>query len=265
MVDFEGLRKQWYQSKPVIFEIIKRLMYKEAVFLRDGCVHRCIKANAVHYLQQNFERYHFDSEPFNLYGSLGHFPNLPMFSFNRNIKREEMTEFNKHYLKFMKGYDFMLDIDNLDLELAYKTAHNVKKDFDKMKIPYWLLFSGNKGFHIRVDYQDFPKNLKQMKYENLVALFKRVAENYKIINLHEDIDLQVFDTRRIAKTPYSVVYPNYLIAMPLSDSQFNDFSLKEMSLPYNIHRTKGMYNRGVLKRDGKKENFGKFIKKYSKI
>ena len=67
---FEALKRQWYKEKFVLFNIIKTMMYKETVFLRKGCVHRCIKANAVRYLEMNFDRYHFHSEPMNLYSSI---------------------------------------------------------------------------------------------------------------------------------------------------------------------------------------------------
>lgn len=269
MVDekFEKLRKAWYSDRNVQFEIIKNLMHRETVFLHTEkrLAHRCIKANAIHYLQSNWNRYHFFEEPFNLYASLAKMPSMPVFSFNRFTKKDEMKQFNEKAHEYMKGFDFMFDIDNEDVELAYTTASKIKADFDERKISYFILFSGKKGFHIRVDYEDFPDWIKKLNYYDTAKLFKEFAENYRNINGLPDIDLSIFDIRRIAKAPYSVVYPYYFIALPLSDSQFENFKLKEVSLPYWLNRTSELYKRGVLKRQGTNKAFGSMIKEFTNL
>ncbi len=172
---FESLRFHWYNNPKIIFNLIESLKYKETVFLREGCVHRCIKSNASHYLMKNFSRYHFfENENFNLYNSLAHYPNLPMFSFNRYNKRTEQDQFNKQYTDFMKGYDFLIDIDNPDIKSALNTLKAVMKDFKG--VPYYVLFSGKKGYHLKVDYFDFPKELKELNWNQLSELFKKFED-----------------------------------------------------------------------------------------
>lgn len=261
--DFEKLRRQWYKDENVLFNIIDHQKYRETVFIRKGVAHRCIKANAIKYLVANFSRYHFNEEPFNIYGSLAKFPDLPMFSFNRIQKKQQMNQFNVSFPKYMTTYDFLMDIDNEDLKLAYSTAFKVKRVLDSKKIPYYLIFSGKKGFHFRVDYEDFPQEMKVIKFPELAQKLKRFAENFRAINNLPDIDTSIFDLRRIAKTPYSVVYPYYLVAMPLTDEKFEDFKLSEMSLPYLIERTTELFKRGVLKRKGEPDNFSRLIKEYT--
>lgn len=270
MVDeqFERLKKLWYSHYNVKFELVRNLMYREAVFIKiaeKSAVIRCMKINATPYLDANIKRFKFNEETMNLYGSLGHFPNLPMFSFNMKDKRIQQDDFNKKFLDYMKGFDLLIDIDNEDLQLAYASAVKVKKIFDEYNVPLWLQYSGSKGFHCRIDYIDLPKYMKDMSWVELSEYYKRFAENLRMIEGIPDIDLSVFDLRRIAKTPYSVVYPYYFIALPLSDEEFNNFNLEMVSLPYNLNRIEKIRKRGLLKRKGTSEGILQMFKKYCEV
>lgn len=257
---FQHYRELWYQNEDVLFNIIECLKYRETVLIRleSPTTIRCIKANAIQYLMMNFRRYKFFEQPYNLYQSLSIYPNMPMFSFMPNKRREQQDDFNDKYLDYMTGYDLLFDIDNEDLRLAYSTTYTIKTILDDNKIPYYLLFSGQKGFHIRVNYEDFSDELKQMPFEELCELFKNFAFDFQQKYNLPDLDISIFDLRRIAKTPYSVTYPYYFVALPLSDEQFNRFSFEMVSLP--ILLGKNMYNRGLLKRAGQKEALYKLIK-----
>lgn len=267
--EFEKLRYRWYHDTDVLFQLIANLKYREGIFLRGATkshksvAHRCLKMNMIQYFMLNVERYHFLEEPLNLYSSLATVPNMPMFSFVIEEKQEQMRDFNKGFQDYATGYDFLLDLDNPDLELAYATATKVKRVFDEKQIPYSLIFSGKKGFHFRISYDHFPQWIKDLKWQEIADTFKLFAENFKMINNFVDIDTSIFDLRRIAKLPYSIVYPYYFVALPLSDAQFNDFSLKEMSLPYLINKTDKLHKRGLLTRPGTPDNFGKLIKEYT--
>lgn len=270
---FEALRKQYYMSDNVLFSIIDCIKFRECAFIRLETAQRkpvtirCVKANATHYLRKNFERFDFLTNPFNLYSSLAKFPNMPMFSFNPKIRRDQQDQFNDTFIDYMQSYDFLFDIDNDDLQVAYATAYKVKSIFDAEKIPYSLTFSGNKGWHIRVEYEDFSPELQALPKDELCWTLKRFAENFRSINALPSIDLSIFDLRRIAKTPYSVVYPNYLIALPLSDEDMDNFSLQQCSIvhwlkPENMAK---LFRRGKMKRDGKPEAFGNMVERYLKI
>lgn len=264
--EFEKLRNEWYHNDDVAFNIIDRMKYREGVFLRKNLVHRCLKINKVEFFFKNAERYHFfTKEPFNLYSSLSLYPNLPMFSFARAEKRKQMDDFNVAFPQYMTGYDFLIDVDNEDLDLAYSTAFKIKKILDDRKIEYWLMFSGNKGFHFRVDYEDFPQEMKVLEFDTLAKKFKTFAENFKEIEQLPDIDTSIFDLRRIAKAPYSVVYPNYLVAYPLTDNQFEKFNIVEMTLPYRMEHDDTLHRRGVLKRKGTKRGFMNLINDYTRV
>lgn len=261
---FEALRRVWYTNQSILYNIIECLKYRECVFIAKGKgVIRCVKANAIRFLQMNFERYHFLEHPMNLYGSLSLFPSMPMFSFSRQEKRKEQDDFNIEYKQYLKGYDFLMDIDNPNIKSALRTLMTSQEHFQG--IPYYVLFSGTKGMHLKVDYEDMPQEFKDMPIPDLCDLFKRFAENFSLINNLPDVDYSIYDLRRIAKTPYSVVYPYYFIALPMSDEQITNFDLKEYSIKTQIQKIPELRNRGLLKRPGTGEAFAKLINKYGDV
>jgi hypothetical protein len=268
---WEILRKKWMGNDNVLFNILDGIKYRETVLIRlptetrKTTTIRCIKANALKFLAQNFERFNYYHHPYNLYSSLAQFPNLPSMSFNVKVRRQQMDEFNEHYESYIKGYDFLFDIDNEDLKLAYAQMYKLKTMLSEFRVPYTVTFSGGKGFHVRVAYEDFPKYLTEMSYPELSATLKRCAENVNIIHNLNSIDLAIFDLRRIAKAPYSVVYPYYTIALPLSDEQIDNFSLEMVSLPYQLARTKELYKRGTLKRKGTPDGVEAFVRRYTEL
>jgi hypothetical protein len=252
---FEELRKQYYNSENVMFQLCEGLKYREGVFIRlptERLKHttiRCCKMWAVRFIRMNFERYRFQKHPYNVYASVAKYPNMPMLSFNNDRRREEMDDFNKSYWSLMEAYDFLLDIDNADLRIAYATAYKTKQLFASANIPFTLMFSGNKGFHIRVTFEDFPQDMQALPKPELIDILKRFAQNFKAVNGLHSIDLSIFDGRRIAKTCYSVVYPNYLIALPLSDEEMDNFTLEYCSIvhwlkPENMSK---LYRRGMCR------------------
>lgn len=260
---FEMLRKAWYNDINIQYNVIDAIKFRETAFIQKGKLAiRCIKANAIKYLDYNYSRYRFFECPYNLYNSLAWYPDMPMFSFTPAEKRSQMDDFNERYLYYMTKYDFLIDIDNPDLSKSLSTLVKVKRIFDRYNIPAWYMFSGNKGFHVRIDWDRFPNQYKALTPKELCDKFKVFIERFKYINGFDDIDTSIYDLRRVAKTPYSIVYPLYFIAMPLSDEQINGFDLEKMSLPYNINRTESLKQRRSLVREGKPDGFKELVDEY---
>jgi len=252
--ELEEMKRQWYNTDAIAFEMINAMKYRESVFIavNKKSTQRMLKINAVRFLYMNFERYKFFEldNLYNIYFSVAHFPNLPMASFKFEEKREEQAKFNANFMDYIKGYDLFIDLDNEDFELVYSSTQRLKKIFDAFSICYSLKFSGNKGFHICVEYKNFPKELKALPYGTLAKLFKLFAYELKLIKKIKDIDTSVFDLRRIKKAPYSVVYPHYMVALPLTDEQFDNFSLNDVFLPNLIGDAEKFKKRGLLTREG---------------
>jgi len=276
----EMLRKQWYMDKNVIHNIIDALKFREGAFLqlreegRDFMM-RYLKINHSDYFYKNAQRYRFFECRMNLYNTLAKLPNMPMFSFSKVQKDKDTKEYGEgQYHKDITSFDFMIDIDssfgkeNTDLEplqFAHHETMEIKKIFDDYDIPYWLKFSGQKGFHVMVDSTDYPEEFKKMSIPDLAELFKKVVHNFKMVNDFRFIDEGVFDTKRLSKTAYSVTYPFYFVAYPLTDEELKTFSLKMVSLPYLITKTKDLFQRRTCKRKGNPDGFLKFIKDYENL
>lgn len=278
----EKLRIQWYSNKSVMMNIIDAMKLREGAFLqlREGkkdSMMRYLKINHDIYFYKNAERYGFFNHKMNLYNSLAKLPNMPMFPFNRIKKEEQTTPYcEDQYFKDIISYDFMLDIDAKEIEkdkgitmkslqFAYHEFVEIKKLFDEYEIPYWCQFSGKKGFHLRVDSVDYPIELKKMGVVKQCNLFKKVIENIGYIRDYRFPDDSIFDLKRIAKTPYSVTYPLYLIAYPLTDKEIESFNLKMVSLPYRLSKVKDLFQRRTCKREGDPEGFMKFLRRYEKL
>lgn len=211
------------------------------------------------------ERYRFLSEEYNLYASLSHYPNLPMFPFSHPDKIKQMKEFNKVHLDYATGYDFCIDLDGEVGKLGV-VIEQLKRILPYFKnIPYYCTFSGKKGVHLRVDYDDFSDDLKKLSVVELISLFKTFTTNLKFIEGFSKIDDSIYDSKRIAKTAYSIVFPYYFIALPMSDEQIMNFDLKEYSIKSWLNRMGELRNRGLLKRKGDPKNFDKLLKKYGEL
>ncbi len=261
--ELEKMSKIWYNTPAIAFELIASMKHRESVFIAKNrpTVQRMLKINAVRYMYMNFDRYKFYDEEFlyNVYSSVAHFPSLPMSSFKWEEKKEQVALFNANFIDYVKGYDLFIDLDNENPKLVYASTKRLKQIFDKYQLPYSLIFSGAKGFHINIEYKDLPEKLQQMKYKDLSILFKLFAYELKISEKIKDIDTSIYDLRRIRKTPYSIVYPFYYIALPLSNEQFDNFSFDMVFLPNLIDEATKFTHRGLLTRDGNNENLLKLM------
>ena len=264
--DMELLRKKWYESVPVKFEIVKNLIGRETMFIGDFPI-RNIKAHNLRYLESNFTRYKFMTAKMNLYNSLAKYEGLPMFSYEFHTRKQQQAEFSKTFMDYMTGYDFLFDIDcEEEPRFSYAVAYKIKEIFDKYKIRYYLLYSAgkNNGFHLRIDYEDMPKDYRAMKHLELCKLFKNFIHRVKVFHDLPFIDDTITDLRRVGKAPYSCVYPYYRICLPLTDAQFENFELDKVGVEYWLNHTEQIKNRGLLKRDGNPENFKKLVDDYIK-
>jgi hypothetical protein len=150
---------------------------------------------------------------------------------------------------------------------AWLDCKKIVDDFKKYGVPYSVKWSGSKGFHIRVPASALPP-LKITDdiddYDSLFNFLKNISEllqlkyQWQKKDGFETIDLGIFDPRRIWKADYSWTCETGLIAYPLDDYQFDNFSL-ELVKPLSVLKT-GIRNRGSLMRRGGFENLRRFLK-----
>lgn len=78
-----------YYIDRTLFEMVKLSKGREIALINNKGAIRHIKAHALHYLKENFKAFHFFDRPRNIYYSLAHLENMPMFSFVPIIRRKQ--------------------------------------------------------------------------------------------------------------------------------------------------------------------------------
>jgi hypothetical protein len=217
------------------------------------------------YLLKHFEVINFLKYNINIYHSVSYLKDIPLFSWNFRIRNKDpkYIEFNKNYADHLTGYDFFCDFDcKEDFELGYKEVKEFKEILEKNKVPFYLLNSSFRGFHIIIPNQYF----NQENIQENIKKFANVISNIKITHNFEMVDDSVCDLKRLKKLPFSFV-DDGSVAFPLSDEFFNNWKPEKVKVNYLL---KNVYikNYGLIVRtygldeEQLKANTNKFIENY---
>lgn len=272
-------REDYYSQAYVQFEIIRQLKYKYLSAIK--------KVNGKNVLTRYYLGYSkellFDSLKrmgvlkdtsvklyFDLTGFKNKDGNLPLFNYDREIRKEDRDNFNKNYQEYMFSYDFGIDIDSNSLSVAHRDSMKIKKLFDRYQLPWSLKFSGGRGFHFLIENKWFDGRIKAKNKVLLCQKLSKVIMNVcglKSITEGGTFDDTIYDDRRIFKISYSLQNKNgkEYCCLPLDDSQFENWKLEDMELS-NVMRKIRLFKRGLLTRTygltqrQLRSNLRKFIK-----
>ena len=258
-------RDQWYRNPEVMYNIITVSKNRETAFLskiEKAMPVRNVMANYMDLLRKNFEAFSFYTRTYNLYYSLATYERIQLFSFNIRTRKEQRLAWNQSAISNTASFDFGIDFDDdeKNVRKAWEDAKKVKDFFDSYSVPYTIKFSGSKGFHITVPSHVLPKLRITDDVDDEMSLFNYLKDLATMLMLKfeaETIDLGIFDPRRIWKTDYSWVCESGLISLPLSDEQFDKFTLG-MCEPLTVLKA-GIRNRGNLMRQGNREGFKRMV------
>ncbi len=266
-------KKDYYNNKAILFEMIKLCKDRELSMLSSTLKIRCIRSHNLSSLQFNFKRFDFLSLDSNLYYTLARINNMPIFSFNYNKRKEQQLDFIDKFAKLVYDIDLGLDFDCHDEHISFSDCYDdtkrLKELLDKYKIPYSLRFSGS-GFHINIEWKylkdcmDIAERIKRLNKlgpaeEEAIALLKWFVIELSEINNCPSLDTTVIDIRRIWKMPYSIDIRTGYVALPLTNEQFKKFSF-DMVKPENVIDT--IRDRGLLERPGTSENLKGFFENF---
>lgn len=238
--------KEYYSHIEVIFEMVKCMRGKEVCFLSEQYKFRNIKAHNIAYLFSNMRAFSFDEREYNVYVSCMDYFNMPIFSFDPNLRREQSLDFIKKFKECSSGYDFFIDLegDANDYKVSWNEAKKIKALFDSYKVPYYVKNSG-KGFHFVIPSIHFDSYLpNHLERKEIFLKFSTTLKNLLNLKL---IDLTVYDLRRVYKCPYSLDYKTNRVCVPLTDDQFENFSF-ELTSP-TLVISNGIKNRGLMMRN----------------
>jgi hypothetical protein len=185
---------------------------------------------------------------------------MPVRSHYFEQRKIDQEKFNEVFSDYVTHYDITFDFDGkINFARCHKETAELKAFLDEYSVPYTLVFSGA-GFHIKIMQHTFlikkpsKKALKLCiaKIEDFVFC---VAEMFDF----ETLDLNIYDPRRIWKVPYSIDFRSGNVAMPLTDEQFGLLTEKTDVFKVENVNPETFYKRGLLERQGTKENFKKML------
>jgi len=103
------------------------------------------------------------------------------FSFHCSVElwKNPLLINEKNYDEQRIGFDWVIDIDSkLSLEEAKIAAKLVKSFLDKYKLGYFAKFSGRRGFHFIVFWENFPEEINYRKITSLYPELPKVLSNF---------------------------------------------------------------------------------------
>jgi hypothetical protein len=256
-------RQDYYSAKYILLEMVKQLKYKylDAKKIENGkpLMIRYYLGYSLEMLNESLSKLGaLKNTTINLYFDLGYWKDekgvTPMFNFEKDKREIDKKSFNEISEKYLKGFDFAIDIDSDDnIKTAWESAKKVKSFLDSKKLPYSIKFSGGRGFHFLIEDKWFNQ---RMKGKNKVVLFGRIAHIIMSIcklKSHDKggtFDDSIYDDRRIFKLAYSLVNKEgkEYVCLPLDDYQFENFKIENMEL-LNVMNNVFIKERGLLERN----------------
>ena len=190
----------------------------------------------------------------------------------KNVLQIDTLMKDKELSALRKGWDLILDLDACDLEFSKLGADLIVKALKYYEIKsVFCKFSGNKGFHIAVPFEAFPKKVHEKETKLLypdgprkIAIYlremirehlaKEILKKYTIKELMKksgkkfneliinnkldpfeliDIDTILISKRHLYRMTYSFNEKSGLISVPISPDRVLEFD-KEQAKPENI-------------------------------
>jgi hypothetical protein len=262
------LRKKWISQRFVQFEIAKALKGHELSFIstkgeEKKVAVRYMFARSIDYLNKHLAWINFDKRLLNMYMSVATLKDMPIFSYNmeKRLEDEKYKDFNKNYEKFVVGQDIFLDFDcKEDFSKGLAEVKEMVKILEEFKVPFWIMNSSFKGFHIHIPYQYLPENID-------LRIIGEVLYNLKGVEDFTALDISINDSKRLCKVPYSCVGDGS-VCLPLTNAMIDNFHSSFIEIE-NVLKNVPIKNRGLLLRDYGldssilKENVKKFLADYS--
>lgn len=255
------LKFEWYAREDVLNNIIRFTKFREVSFLSkkgDKTIppfiryKTCWKPEFFTTLLQEYCM----NENTNIYISVGKI----MFPFTKETFKDKLT-----------GYDLIFDLDGkvtkkgrkevILIEVARKDTIKIRDELRKFNVPYSVVFSGRKGFQVRV----FSKNIPaDYIIQDRDKLFSKLAKNIKRKLKLKTLDENQYLITQLIKLPLSYCSGGY-ICMPLSSNELEQFNKEEYHIKTMLGKKNLTYifefNVGISN-DRSQENFRKFFEKY---
>ena len=248
----------YYGRKDVRFRLISYTQNRELAFIskiRPESSTRNLKCHNIQQVLLLMQYLKFHQKDYSMYYSLARFREPLPWSGDDMVKRKpKVNEWVKKFQDNVVGMDFALDIDSPshkdgDMNSAFLSTRIIKKYLDSVRCPYSLRFSGM-GFHIIIASDYFKGFIRPFDIFLYLDLFHGLAK-YLYLRFSEMVDVNIYDSRRVIKIPYSVaIYDDgEFICTPFNSTpSFEMFDLRRfrfsnMKSEFLKVRTEHIFNR----------------------
>lgn len=266
-----------YNRKYLAYELIREATGRDFSALSNaGANMRALRVKCIYDLERALSVMNWQTHKQNLYIGCAKLKEIPNFTFNpKDRSKETSVWYTKEFDKLVYESDLFIDLDSDgDINKALEDLKSIKEIFDEHKVPYQIIASGSRGFHIVIDGRYMPI---QKIERGAVYPHKTFNERLKDILKLETMDLANNSlTNHLRKLPYSLVYPkdkenfeekDMNIALPLSDIQIEHYR-HEMIKRDNVLSSMKLMRRGNLERfpelslEEKKKNVINLLKSF---
>lgn len=270
------MNEPYYSRKYVGFLLLEEAQKREIAILPAL---RGAQLRSLDELNNNLKLVNWNNRKLSLYVSISKLKKIKNFTFDLRKRSSETHQwFTDEYQNDVIETDLFFDFDSDEISKAHTDAKLLKEYLDSYEVPYQIIFSGSKGFHIIID----GKYIQGELSEGSIYPHKSIVENIK-----ESLNLDTLDLannglyQRLRKLAYSLVLPKQFkntpevcqenimrVALPLDDAQFNSFKVED-ALLINVLKNIKLIRRGNLERfsnlslEEKKKNVQKFIKEFN--
>lgn len=245
----------YYNREDILEKILNSSVNREISFaLKDG--NYSSRPNIIDYPRDILQMVRKNAVSF--HGSVERWEN-PM-RISTGMKEDELDGLRS-------GWDLIIDIDSaLGLEAAKLATQKVLRFIEKEDVKnYGLKFSGNRGFHISIPWEAFPKKVDFEATKNQFPKIPRTIMEYirmkikdelledliklkgSISSLVEDLGSHIhkltpyafvdvekdWGKRHLFRLPYSLNEKSWLVSLPIKKEELEDFE-KENASPEKV-------------------------------
>jgi len=221
---------KYYSRKEVQKKIASTCLNKEiAIRLENGSFAK--RPNIIQYENDVLEFAKNGASSFNISGERWRDP----LALATGMSKKELNDLRI-------GWDLIFDIDSPDLEdskiITYYLIEALK--FNDVKNIY-LKYSGNKGFHIGVPFESFPKEFNGVLTKDLFPEAPKIITNYLVEMIHKPlsekfgdevdnilkVDPIIASSRHMYRSAYSLHEKTGLVSLPIKIDTLMDFNRSE--------------------------------------
>lgn len=212
--------KEYYNNLSNIFRIVNSTTNKETALLNpQGMIIRGLNIQLPKYFITHKEKYNIEQNKYNIYHSVTHYKNLPLFSYNKEIRKKQYNIWtnNKTYKQHITNYDFYIDFDNHEgdnFELVRQECKTISDYFNKKRIKHEIILSGS-GLHIKSELKKSDQNPEKAR-----ELHDYLKNKFWLTTT----DSSIYRWQALIKVPYSVDVKTMRVCVKIRKEDLETFN-----------------------------------------